>query len=69
MTKQETIIPESIGEKIVRGFKRETKSRKLFIAVSLLALCILAGYAFGYTEGYHSALVDFEIIAGRVITL
>lgn len=66
---QDVLIPESIGEKIVKGFKRETKSRKLIIAASLLAVCIIAGYAVGYNQGYHDALVQFNIIADKVITI
>jgi hypothetical protein len=66
---QETIIPETIAEKIVKGFKRESRSRKLFIAVGLLTLCIIAGFAVGYNDGYHQALIDFGHITGQVIRL
>jgi hypothetical protein len=69
MTEQTTIIPESTGQKIVRCFKKEAKSRKVIIAMVLLAICIVAGYSVGYNEGYHTALIDFKIITGSVFTL
>jgi ABC-type dipeptide/oligopeptide/nickel transport system permease subunit len=69
MTEQKTIIPETIGQKIVKGLKNKSKERKLIIAISILAIILVAGYATGYISGYHQALIDFNIIQGRVIVL
>ena len=59
---QETIIPESTGEKLTKMLKKEIKGRKFFIAFALLAIVLIAGYAVGYQSGYHDALIQFKII-------
>jgi hypothetical protein len=69
MTEQKTIIPESTAEKIIKGIKRQSKSRKMLAAISIIFLVLIAGYMTGYNSGYHQALLDFNIIAGRMITL
>jgi hypothetical protein len=69
MTEQETIIPETTGQRIVKALKKQSRSRKTLVAAGLLFIVLIAGYSVGYNSGYHQALVDFEIIVGRVMVL
>jgi hypothetical protein len=69
MTEQKTIIPETTGERIVKGLKRQSKESKTMVELLLLLILLASGCAVGYSMGYHQALLDFNIIAGKVIIL
>lgn len=66
---QKTIIPETTGEKIVKSMKKRAKEKKFLLAVSLLLIFGILGYSLGYMQGYHEALIDFNIIVGQVFRL
>lgn len=58
---------ESLKEKVRMKEKKKKRERNAVIIFVVFALALLIGYAIGIQHGYHSALVDFSIIPGKIL--
>lgn len=53
----------------LRKYKKQIKKSAITIALFGGLTILVVGYLLGYLDGYHTALVDFKIVAGTIFRI